>query len=133
MGTKYDHPDVLDGGNLVIKNSATRLLLVKKYTSGDSYATVTAAGNVIATATVSSADFTLADAANGARKLTFGGKSIAATGAGLAAGNGEDHEFVFTDGASRILCVMDETSEQANQVNDTITIPQLMRTSNQST
>jgi hypothetical protein len=132
MGIKYTHPDILDGGLLALKNGATRLLLVKKYTAGDSYATVT--GNAIVSITVASTDFTIANGTNGARQITLAAKSAAATGAGLAANaSGEDHEFVLTDGSSRVLQVFDETSEQANQVGDTITTPALTYTSNQPT
>jgi hypothetical protein len=129
MGTKYAHPDVLDGGPLVIKNNATKVVLVKNFTSTDSYATVT--GNAIATATISATDFTLGNGANGARALTFNGKSATAAAAGKAVGNGEDHEFAFLDGTSRILWVTDETAELANAIGDTITFPSLIYTSNQ--
>lgn len=132
MGTKYAHPDVLDGGLLAIKNNATRLLLVKNYTAGDSYATVV--GNAVATATVTSADFTIANGTNGARTITLAaGKTATASGAALAAGNGQDHEFAITDGSARVLAMLDETGESANQVGDTINFPALVYTSNQPT
>ena len=132
MGTKYAHPDVLDGGLLAIKNNAVRLLLVKNYTAGDSYATVT--GNAVASVTLTSADFTIGNGANGSRTITLAaGKTATATGAALAAGNGQDHEFALTDGSARVLCMLDETGESANQINDTITFPALVYTSNQPT
>jgi hypothetical protein len=51
----------------------------------------------------------------------------------LAAGNGQDHEFVFTDGSARVLWVTDETAELANAIGDTIAFPTLVYTANQPT
>lgn len=127
---KYDHPDVLDGGLLVIKNSATRMLLIKNYSFGDSYATVT--GNAVASVTMAPTDYTLASSGN-SRTLTVAAKSATATGAALAAGNGQDHHIAFTDGSARVLWVTDETGEAANAVNDTINFPSVVHTSNQPT
>ncbi len=69
---KYAHADVLDGGLNAIKNSAIRMLLLKAYTAGDSYATVT--GNAICTIAMVSGDYTLSGADNAPRVLTSGGQ-----------------------------------------------------------
>jgi hypothetical protein len=123
---------VLDALLNAVKNGATKVLLIKNYSAGDSYATVT--GNAVASATISATDFTGPSAgASSARTLTFNGKSATATAAALAAGNGQDHHFAFTDGSSTVLWVTDETAELANNVGDTITIPSVVLTSNQPT
>lgn len=127
---KYSHPDVLDGGPLVIKNSATKMLLIKNYAFGDSYATVT--GNAVASVTMAPTDYTLATSGNN-RALTVATKSATATGAALAAGNGQDHHIAFTDGSARVLWVTDETGELANNSGDTIGFPSVVYTSNQPT
>lgn len=49
---KYAHSDILDGGLTALKTTATRMLLVKTYASGDSYATVT--GNQLGSVTMAS-------------------------------------------------------------------------------
>lgn len=125
---KFAHPDVLDGGPLVIKNSATKMLLIKNYTVGDTYATVT--GNAVASATMAATDYTLASSGN-ARTLTAAAKSATASGAALAAGNGQDHHIAFTDGSARVLWVTDETGEAADNVGDTINFPAAVYTANQ--
>jgi hypothetical protein len=122
---------VLDAELNAIKNSATRVMLIKNYAAGDSYTTVT--GNAVATATITSADFTLGSGTSNARTLTFGGKSATATSAALAAGNGQDHHIAFTDGSATVLWVTDETAELANAINDTINIPSVVYTANQPT
>src|SRR6059058_5844011 len=99
---KFAHADVLDGGPLVIKNNAIKMLLIKNYAAGDTYATVT--GNAVATATMAATDFTLATSGNN-RTLTTAAKSAVATGAALAAGSGQDHHIAFTDGSARVLWV----------------------------
>lgn len=123
---------VLDALLNAVKNGAVKVLLIKNYAAGDSYATVT--GNAVANATISSTDFSgpVAGSAN-ARALTFNGKTGTATAVALAAGNGQDHHFAFTDGASTVLWVTDETSEQANGATDTIVFPSLVLTASQPT
>lgn len=54
---KYAHSDILDVGLTALKTAATRMLLVKTYASGDSYATVT--GNQLGSVTMASADYTI--------------------------------------------------------------------------
>jgi hypothetical protein len=126
---KWVNTSVLDGGLNVVKNSATKMLLIKNYTAGDSYATVT--GNSVAAATMASTDFTLAGTS--ARTLTTATKSATATGAALGTGNGQDHHIAFTDGSATVLWVTDETGEAANASGDTINFPSVVLTVNQPT
>lgn len=121
---KWVHSDVLDGGLNAIKNGATKMILVKNYTTGDSYATVT--GNAVATVTMTAADYTITASGNN-RVLTTGAKSATAT----AAGGAGDHHVAFTDGASKVLWVTDETGEVAVNINDTVNFPAIPYTSQQ--
>lgn len=122
----------LDAQLNAIKNSATKVLLIKNYAAGDSYATVT--GNAVASATVGPSNFTLAAGASNGRVLNFAaGTTALATSGALAAGNGQDHHIAFTDGVSTVLWVTDETGEAANNVNDTIAFPAVALTVNQPT
>jgi hypothetical protein len=55
---KYAHPDVLDQGINYIKTNCNKIAVISAYTFGDSYSTVN--GNILAEATMTSTDFTLA-------------------------------------------------------------------------
>ena len=98
MAAKYTHADVLDGGLNAIKNSAIRMLLLKAYAAGDSFATV--AGNTICIVTVASADFTLSGADAAARVLTTATKSGTAS---ASSGASPDLHIAFTDNVSKVL------------------------------
>jgi hypothetical protein len=126
--SKYAHADVLDGGLNAIKSNAIRMLLLKAYSAGDSYATVT--GNAICTVTVASADFTLSGADNAPRVLTTAAKSGTASS---SSGAGPDLHIAFTDNASRVLFVTDETSNQVVTSGNPVSFPSLTYTSNQPT
>jgi hypothetical protein len=123
----YAHSDVLDNGPAYIAANAKEVLLVSSYTAGDSYATVQT--NKVGKATISSADFALASSGFN-RKLTFAGKTGAAS-ATVAAGN--DLQFVFTDGAAKVLWAAQETSNMAVTSGNPLTFPALTYTSNQPT
>jgi hypothetical protein len=120
---KYAHPDVLDGGLNAIKSAAIRVLLIKNFTIGDSYATVVA--NKISEAVTTSTDYTLATVGN-TRTLTSAVKSATAT-----ATSGINHHIAFTNGVDKVLWVTDETGEAVVAVNDTTNIPALVYTANQ--
>jgi hypothetical protein len=75
---KFVHADVLDGGLNAIKNGATKMLLIKAYAFGDSYATVVA--NKLAEVTMTSADYALGTSGNN-RTLTNATKSATSTAA----------------------------------------------------
>jgi hypothetical protein len=122
---KWVHSDVLDGGLNAIKNSATKEILIKAYTAGDSYAAVQA--NKLAEATVSSADFTLSSSGNN-RVLTTATKSpVASADSGAA----PDNHIAFTDGVSKVLWVTDETTDQQVYTGNTENLPALTYNANQ--
>src|SRR5687768_5189031 len=101
---KYVNADVLDGGLNAIRSGATKMLLLKAYSAADSYATVTS--NSICEVTMVSGDYTLSGADGAARVLTVSAKSgtaFANSGATPAL------HIAFTDGASKVLLVTDET------------------------
>lgn len=123
---KWVHADVLDGGLNAIKNNAIRMLLLKAYTVGDNYATVTA--NAICTVTLASGDFTLSGAANNPRVCTVGAKSGTAS---ASSGPAPDLHIAFTDNVGKVLWVTDETSDQAVTSGNTVNFPALTYTSNQ--
>lgn len=122
---KYAHADVLDGGLNAIKNNAIRMLLLKAYAAGDSFATV--AGNTIGTVTVAPSDFTLSGADVAARVLTSAAKS------GTASGSGTSAAIAFTDNVGKVLWVTTETSAQAVTSGNTVNYPSLTYTSGQPT
>lgn len=74
--TKQVHADVLDGTLNAVKTVATKMMLIKAYTAGDSYATVT--GNKLAEVTMATGDYTLATSGSN-RTLTTGTKSTTAS------------------------------------------------------
>lgn len=123
---KWVHSDVLDGGLTVIKTIASRMVLLKAYAAGDSYATVVS--NTVATVNMTQADYTIAS--NGSnRVLSTATKSTTAT---AAADIGDAH-IAFTDGSSKVLWVTDETGEAPLSSGDTVNFPVLTYTSNQPT
>ena len=123
---KYAHTDVLDGGLNAIKNSAIRMLLLKAYTAGDSYATVT--GNAICTIAMVSGDYTLSGTDNAPRVLTVAAKSGTAS---ASSGVSPNLHIAFTDNVSKVLWVTDETSDQVVTSGNTINFPSLTYTSSQ--
>lgn len=125
---KYAHADVLDGGLNAIKNSATRMLLLKAYAAGDSYATVTA--NAICTIAMVSGDYTLSGADNAPRVLAVAAKSGAAS---ASSGPTPNLHIAFTDNVGKVLWVTDETSDQVVTSGNAINFPSLTYTSSQPT
>ena len=57
--SNWCHADVLDNGPAYIKANSTKMLAILTYAAGDSYATVTTAGNIIAEVAMTPADYTL--------------------------------------------------------------------------
>lgn len=126
---KFASPNFLDGGLSYLKTNGSKMLLLKAYTAGDSYATVT--GNAIASANMASGDYTLAGAAGAARTLTTAaGKNGVAS---ASSGASPDLHIAFTNGASEVIYVTDETSNQVVTSGNTVNFPQLTYTSNQPT
>lgn len=125
---KFVHSDVLDGGLNAIKNGATRMLLIKAYAAGDSYATVV--GNLLADVAMVSGDYTLTSSGNNRVLTTAAGKSATASAGSGAAPN---LHIAFTDGSAKVLWVTDETTDQVITAGNTVNFPQLTYTSNQPT
>ncbi|WP_025041015.1 hypothetical protein [Nitrosospira briensis] len=124
--SKYAHSDVLDGGLNAIRNGAIRMLLLKAFAVGDSYATVT--GNSICEVTMAPGDYALTGADGAARVLSVSAKS----GAAFAnSGATPDLHIAFTDNVSKVLLVTDETSDQVITSGNTINFPSLTYTSGQ--
>lgn len=126
---KWVHADVLDGGLNAIKNVATKQILLKAYTAGDSYATVATTNNIGEVAMVSG-DYTLSSNGNNRQLVTAAGKSGAAT---ANSGASPDLHIAFTDGSGKVLWVTDETSNQVVTAGNTVNFPQLTYTNNQPT
>lgn len=125
---KWAHQDVLDGGLNAIKNSVIRMMLISAYTAGDSYATVT--GNKLAEVTMAATDFTISSSGNNRQCASASGKTATAS-AGATAGS--NLHIAFTDGASKVLFVTDETTDQAITIGNTVTFPAITYTNSQPT
>lgn len=126
---KWVRSGVLDDGLYDIKTNATEMVLLKAYTAGDSYATVTS--NIIATVTMASGDYTLSGAAGAPRVLTTAsGKSATASANSGATPN---LHIGFTDGTANVIWVTDETSDQVVTSGNTVNFPQITYTANQPT
>lgn len=125
---KFVHSDVLDNGLNGIKTVATKMMLIKAYTAGDSYATVIS--NLLAEATMASGDYTLSSSGNNRVLTTASGKSATAS---AGSGAAPDLHIAFTDGAAKVLWVTDETTDQVITSGNTVNFPQLTYTSNQPT
>lgn len=123
--SKYAHPDVLDQGPNLIKTACVRMLLISSYTPGATYAAVQAAK--LAEVVMTSADFTLGSAGLDRTLTVTAGKTAALT----AAATGSDAHIAFTDGASRVLWVTDETGNPTGVVGAVATFPGPVYTSGQ--
>lgn len=125
---KWVRSGVLDNGLNDIKTNATKMMIIKAYTAGDSYATVT--GNKVAEVTMVSGDYTLGSSGNN-RTLTVGsGKSATAT---ANSGATPDLHIAFTDGSANVIWVTDETSDQQIYSGNTVNFPAPVYTANQPT
>ena len=87
-----------------IKNNANRLYIANA--AGLSYAALTGANGYIVSANCSSADFTIASAANGATLTMVAKNNQNIEGSGLAT-----HLYLVESSASRILLVTDGNSQ----------------------
>lgn len=125
---KWVRSGVLDNGLNDIKTNATKMLLIKAYSAGDSYATVT--GNIVAEVTMTGTDYTLGSSGLNRTLTTASGKSGTAT---ANSGASPDLHFAFTDGSANVIWVTDETSDQVVTSGNTVNFPQLVYTSNQPT
>ena len=115
---KWANADVLDGGLNAVKNVALRMILIKAYSPGDSYATVV--GNAVCTIVMASGDFTLSGTAGSPRVCTVAAKS------GTAAANSggvPDLHVALTDNVSKVLLVDDEITDQSVLIGNTVNFP----------
>lgn len=120
----WAHADVLDKGLEAIKNGATKCILTVGYVNGDTYATVTGAAKKVAEVTITADDFVIANGANGARVLTFMGKSGAsAPNAVKTTTQGQDLDFVFTNGVDKVLWATEETTDMAITTGNPVEFP----------
>lgn len=127
---KFVHSDVLDNGLAAIKSGANKVIVLKAYTVGDSYATVNTTNN-IGEAAMTSGDYTLGSSGLNRTLTTASGKTATAS---ANSGASPDLHFAFVDTAgSRVLWVTDETSNQVVTAGNTLTIPALVYQSNQPT
>ena len=123
--TKWAHADVLDNGPAYIKTNCDKVCVVSAYTAGDSYATVTAA--ILAEATLTSTDFTLASSGNDRTLTTATGKQDTSANATGAASH-----IAFVDTVnSKVLWVTEETSGQTITASNPVTFPSLVYTAKQ--
>lgn len=125
---KWVRSGVLDNGLNDIKTVATAMVLLKAYTAGDSYATV--AGNIIASVTMASGDYTLGSSGSNRTLTTASGKSATAS---ANSGASPNLHIGFTDGTANVIWVTDETSDQVVTSGNTVNFPVLVYTSNQPT
>jgi hypothetical protein len=123
----YAHPDVLDQGPNFIKTNCTRMVAIKTYAFGDTYATVNGAGNILAEATMASTDFTLASSGNDRTLTTASGKSDTSANA-----TGAVTHIGFLDVTnSKVLWVTQETSGQTITSGNPVNFPSLVYTAKQ--
>lgn len=127
---KWVHADVLDGELNVIKTNANVMHLIKAYSAGDSYATVT--GNSVANYSMVSGDYTLGNGASSSRTLTTGAKS--GNTATANSGATPNLHIAFVDSTnSKVLAVTDETSDQEIVSGNGVNIPAITFTATQPT
>lgn len=124
---KFAHSDVLDNGINHIKNNAIRMILIKNYAFGDSYATVVA--NALATAVMAPGDYIVSSSGNN-RLVTSGTKTETAAASSVG---GDNLHIAHTDGVSKVLWVTDETSDQVITSGNPVDFPASSYTSNQPT
>lgn len=137
MGTKWANATLLDNGpqGAIITPAGTtdriKMHLVKAYSAGDSYSTVTST-NSIANVSMTAGDFSIAGAAGAARVTTVAAKNgLTATGSSDATPNLQIAIVDTTD--SKVLFVTDETSDQVVTSGNTVNIPQWTFTVGQPT
>lgn len=117
--TAYVTPEAFDAdaafaaASDYIKNHANQMLAVIAYAKGNSYATVTAPSNVIASVAMTPADFDIAS-----------GVMSSAVKNTLASRAGDPTHIVFVDTtASKVLWVAEDTSSGAAAVNTPTQFP----------
>lgn len=121
---KWANASVLDGGSDLIRTfaattSKVKMHVIKAYTLGDSYATVT--GNSCGSVDMVAADFVQSGGAGAARTTTVGAKAITLTANSGAAPN--LHIALVDSVSNAVLLVTDETSDQVLTSGNTFNVP----------
>lgn len=124
---KFAHSDVLDNGLNYIKNNCNSMALISAYAGGDSYATVN--GNILASAGMSSADFTLGSSGNDRTLTTAAGKQD--TAANATGGSASNHIAFLDTVNSKVLWVTEETTGQVVTAGNPVNFPSLVYTARQ--
>lgn len=112
-GLNYIETTLIGGGKTITMH------VIKAYTSGDSYATVT--GNTVANYTMGAGDFVV-EANTTGRKLTVSAKS----GNNATANSGASpnlHIALVNTTDSAVLAVTDETTDQVITIGNPVSIP----------
>lgn len=116
---KWANATVQDGGLSYVKNNAIRMILIKAYAAGDSYATVVA--NAVCTINpMAPGDMLIAGAAGAPRVLTVAAKSGTAS---ANSGATPDLHIALTDGVANVLLVTDEITDQSVLNGNTVNFP----------
>jgi hypothetical protein len=105
---KWVRSGVLDNGLNDIKSNSVQMLLLATYTAGDSAATV--AANALASAAMTSADYTITSVGSD-RKITAAAKVITSASAASASGN---RHIAHVDASGAPIWVTDETTDPPN-------------------
>lgn len=136
MATKWASAALLDGGSdrlrtLAATTNRIMMHLVKAYTAGDSYATVTGTNSIGSVAMVPG-DFVQSGAAGAARVTTVAAKTIASLSAG--SGASPDLAVVLVDSTgSTVEFVTDETTNQVCTAGNPFNVPSFTITFGQPT
>lgn len=112
---KWLHADVLDNGPAYIKTNCNKVLLLKSYSAGDSYATVNGGTVKVAEAALVTGDFSHSNGASSSRTLTAAISGKSGGNALLNTVNGtDDMHMAFVDTTnSKVLWATDETTDQS--------------------
>lgn len=124
--SRWSSAAFLDGGLDYLAANATAVALVKNYTPGDNFATITS--NKIAEAALNSGDFSKSSIGSD-RRITSVAKTTTASASSAA---GDDLHFVFHNGTAPIY-VTDESTNQVITSGNSVQIPALRYTSRQPT
>ena len=106
---KFASPNFLDGGLSYLKTTGTKMVLIKAYTAGDSYATVV--GNSVMSVAIADADMTWGAGTPSGRALTIAAKSAVSITAGSGA-SPDLHLVIVNTTDSEVHVVTDETTNQ---------------------
>jgi hypothetical protein len=129
---KYASPEFLDGGFTAFKANVNKVILLKAYSAGDSYATVNVTNN-ICEAPVDTSDFALSGADAAPRVMTFQ-TGTSGTASDDSTQGVDDLHIAFVDTVnSKVYLVTDETTNQSVTSGNTVNFPSLTYTSGQPT